>query len=413
MSADATAAGRRAVARVFLPFACGYFVSYFFRTVNAVLSPDLVRDLRLDAGALGLLTGAYFLAFALFQLPLGVLLDRWGPRRVNAGLLALAACGAALFALAESLPLLVAARALIGLGVSACLMASIKAFTLWFPLVRLASLNGWLMAVGGLGAMASSAPLEALLGVVHWRGVFAGLAALTLAAAGVVFLAVPERAQARSRESVRALLGGFRSIYGDPGFWRIACVSMAVSGSSLAVQGLWVAPWLRDVAGLTRAEVAGTLFAMAAATTAGFAAQGPLAGALARRGVAPLALLAGGGLVSALLLGGFALGVRSGAPLLWCLFAAVTPLASLGYAIQTGRYAPELAGRVNTAVNLLVFVAAFAAQWGVGALVDRWPLEAGRHPAAAFGAGFGVLVAAELLALAWLFLSSERRGPVS
>jgi predicted MFS family arabinose efflux permease len=394
-----------------VPFACGYFVSYFYRAVNAVLSPDLTRDLGLGASELGLLTSAYFLAFALFQLPLGVLLDRLGPRRVNAALLAVAACGAAAFSAGQDLTALVAGRALIGLGVSACLMSSIVAFTRWFPLPRLATLNGALMAIGGLGALAASAPLEALLRVAHWRSVFAGLAALTLVVAAGIVLVVPERREPRSRASVRELLGGFLVIYRDPGFWRVAVVSMTVPASSLAVQGLWVAPWLRDVAGMSRADVAGTLSLMAIGTMVGFAAQGALADALARRGVAPLRILQLGSTASALLLADFACGVTAAAPFAWLLFALLAPSASLAYAILTRRYDASLSGRVNTAVNLLVFLGAFAAQWGVGAIVERWPAQEGRHPAAAYGAAFGALVAAEALALALLSLSREPAPP--
>jgi predicted MFS family arabinose efflux permease len=396
------------IARVFVPFACGYFVSYFFRSVNAVLSPDLVRDLGLDAADLGLLTSAYFLAFALFQLPLGVLLDRFGPRRVNGALLLVAALGAALFGSGRSLPALVAGRALIGFGVSACLMASIKAFTQWFPLERLATVNGWLMATGGIGAMAASAPLEALLHVTSWRGVFAGLSALTLCAAAGILLAVPERAEARSRESLCALLAGFRIIYGDPGFWRIGVVSLTVPAATLAVNGLWVAPWLRDVAGYTREEVAGALLWIAAGIAIGFASQGTVADALGRRGIPPVRVLLWGSLASALLLASFGAGFTFAAPLAWFLFALLAPSASLAYAIQTRRYEPSLAGRVNTAVNLLVFLGAFAAQWGVGAIVDLWPvLEGGRHPAAAYGAGFCGLAALECAALALLYFAPE------
>jgi predicted MFS family arabinose efflux permease len=398
----------RAVARVFVPFACAFFLSYFYRAVNAVLSPDLVRDLRLDASGLGLLTSAYLLAFGLFQLPLGLLLDRFGPRRVNAALLFVAACGAALFSRGDGVAALVAGRALIGLGVSACLMASIKAFTLWFPLGRLATLTGWLMASGGLGALAASAPLEALLRVATWRDVFAGLAALTLCAALAILWVVPERTAPRPRESLPALLRGFLTIYRDPGFWRIAGVSLTVPAASLAVQGLWVAPWLHDVAGMDRAAVAGTLFGMAIGTTLGFGLQGWLADALTRRGVEPLRLLQWGSSATALLLGGFACGVTLGTPVAWFLFALLAPSASLAYAIQTRRYDASLAGRVNTAVNLLVFLGAFAAQWGVGVVVDLWPAEAGRRPAAAYGAGFGALVLAEALALAVLAFTKER-----
>jgi predicted MFS family arabinose efflux permease len=410
MAGSEPAAPERPILRVFVPFACGYFVSYFFRAVNAVLSPDLVRDLRLDASELGLLTSAYFLAFALFQLPLGVLLDRVGPRRVNAGLLVLAAGGAALFSVGQDLAALVAGRALIGLGVSGCLMSSIKAFTLWFPLSRLATLNGWLMAVGGLGALAASAPLEALLGLWHWRSIFAALAASTLLVALGIGLAVPERAEARAPAGVRELLAGFVTIYRDPGFWRIAGISLTVPAASLSMLGLWVAPWLRDVAGMSRSGVANTLFAMACGTMLGFAAQGMLADALARRGIAPLRLLQWGSAASASLLVVFALGITAAAPAAWCLFALLAPSASLAYAIQTRRYDAALAGRVNTAINLLVFLGAFAAQWGVGAIVDLWPAEEGRHPAAAYGAAFGALALAQLVALAGSALPQGARS---
>lgn len=366
-----------------------------------------MRDLGLDASELGLLTSAYFLAFALLQLPVGLLLDRFGPRRVDAALLGVAACGAALFAAGESVPALVAGRALIGAGVSACLMSSIKAFTLWFPLGRLATLIGWLMAAGGLGAMAASAPLELALRVTDWRGVFTALALLTAAAGLAVAVIVPERVETRARESLRELAGGFARIYGDPGFWPLALVSFTVPATSLALQGLWVAPWLRDVAGLGRDAVASTLFAMAAGTTIGFAAQGPVSGALATRGVSLVHVLQACAATCVLLLVLFASGVTFAAPAGWVLFAVLSPAASLAYAIQTHRYEPALAGRVNTAVNLLVFLGAFAAQWGVGAIVDLWPDAAGRHPAAAYGAAFGALAGAESLALAWLFVSGR------
>jgi predicted MFS family arabinose efflux permease len=329
---------------------------------------------------------------------------------VNASLLVVAACGAALFGAGDGVPALVAGRALIGLGVSACLMASIKAFTLWFPLARLATLNGWLMAAGGLGALAASAPLDALLHWTSWRTVFAGLAGLTLCAAAGIVLAVPERAQAGPREDLRTLLAGFATIFGDPGFWRIGAVSLTVPATTLAVNGLWVAPWLRDVAGYTREQVASTLLGIAAGITLGFASQGAVADALARRGIAPVRVLLFGSLASALLLAAFAAGFTAGAPFAWFLFALLAPAASLAYAIQTRRYEASLAGRVNTAVNLLVFLGAFAAQWGIGAIVDLWPvLEDGRHPAAAYGAGFGLLAALECAALAQLYFA-EREG---
>ena len=75
----------------FLPFAVGYFVSFIFRTINAVAGPDIAAELDLDAARLGFVTSAYFLAFAVMQLPVGMALDRFGPRRVEASLLLVAA----------------------------------------------------------------------------------------------------------------------------------------------------------------------------------------------------------------------------------------------------------------------------------------------------------------------------------
>ncbi len=121
------------VLRIVLPFLAGYYLSYVLRAVNAVLGPGLAAEFGISAAGLGLLTGMYFFSFGLFQIPLGVLLDRYGPRRVNAALLVLATAGALLFARAASFEGLVLARALIGLGVSACLMACMQAFILWFP----------------------------------------------------------------------------------------------------------------------------------------------------------------------------------------------------------------------------------------------------------------------------------------
>lgn len=401
----------RLLGQVFLPFACGYWVSYFFRTVNAVISPDLVRDVGLDANQLGLLTSAYFVAFALFQLPLGVLLDRFGPRRINAALLTVAAAGALVFSASGSLAGLAAGRALIGLGVSGCLMSSIKAFTLWFPMNRLATLNGALLAAGGLGALSASVPVEALLAHTSWRGVFDGLAALTFVVAVLVFFVVPERMERPQPEPLRQAVAGVAGIYRDGGFWRIAGTITAVQGTFMALQGLWAAPWLRDVAGFERGAVAQVLFAMAIATTIGFAASGAIADHLARRGIAPLTVLKMGATLNSLLTLTLAFGVATAAVPVWIVLALVAPTSALAHALLTHRFGGALAGRANTAANLLVFVGAFSAQWGIGAIVNLWPAAEGRYPAVAYGAGFGTFVAFQLAALAVLLPWREAPRP--
>lgn len=393
---------------MFLPFAAGYFVSYLFRTVNAVIAPDLVRDFSATPADLGLLTSAYFLAFAAFQLPLGLLLDRYGPGRVNAALLLFAAAGAALFAASRDLGTLVAGRALIGLGVSACLMASIKAFSQWFPMERLASLTGWIFFSGGLGALVSTAPVEAAAAAFGWRSVFAAVAVFTVVVAAVIALVVPQRPRAGHAETLDEQLRGLRRIFVSPVFWQIALLSMLTQGSFLAIQGLWAGPWLKDVAGLARPDVAGQLLFMAVATMAGAVSFGNLASRLMRRGVRAARLFAGGVAVFMAVQFAIALGWAWASPALWLLFGFFGAAGSLSYSILSKEFPVELTGRVNTAINLLVFVCAFAAQWGMGAIIQLWPQAGGHYAPEGYRAAFGLFLLLQALAFGWMLANRAR-----
>src|SRR5216684_7353762 len=132
----------RLIVLVFLPFSVGYYLSYLFRTINALISAQLTSDLALGAADLGLLTSVYFLTFAAAQLPIGVLLDRYGPRRIQSVLLGIAAVGSTLFAVSDHFLMLLVGRALIGLGVASAMTAGLKALVLWFPGDRVPLLNG-------------------------------------------------------------------------------------------------------------------------------------------------------------------------------------------------------------------------------------------------------------------------------
>ena len=397
--------------RVFLPFAAGYFLSYLYRTINAVLSPYLAAELHLDASALGLLTSVYFLTFAAFQLPLGILLDRFGPRRVEVVLLLFAAGGAGLFAVGHGATELILGRALIGLGVSACLMASFKAFVLWFPSERLSVVNGWVLAAGGLGALAATAPVEMALKLTDWRGVFVGLAALTLAVAALLLWVVPEREEGTtSRDGWPAQWRGVMEVFRSPVFWRIAPVAVLSQASFLAIQSLWAGPWLRDVNGLDPVGAAGVLFWIAAAMVVGFLSLGQLAYGLARRGIAPLMAPAAG--MALFMLAQLAILFDWGPRLpLWLLFGFFGTSGMLSYAVLSQSFPSSLAGRVNTALNLLVFVAAFAMQWGMGAIVNRWPKADGGYADWGYQLAFGLALLGQFIA--WLWLLAGSRGKVA
>ena len=187
----------RLIVCVLLPFAAGYYLSYVFRTINALIASDLTAELNLSAADLGLLTSVYFLVFAAVQLPLGALLDRYGPRTVQSALLLFASAGALVFALADGLLGLLIGRALLSLGVALALMTGFKAIVLWFPPHRLALANGWLVMLGALGAVTATAPAEFVVLAIGWRGLFAVLAGLSALAALLVLFAVPEASHSR------------------------------------------------------------------------------------------------------------------------------------------------------------------------------------------------------------------------
>jgi MFS family permease len=264
---------------VLLPFAAGYYLSYLFRSINALIAGDLMAELDLSAGDLGLLTAIYFLVFAAVQLPFGVLLDRFGPHLIQSALLLIAGVGALVFALADGVITLMLGRALIGLGVALALMAGLKAIVLWFPPERLALANGWFIMLGALGALTATGPAEILVRSIGWRGLFTILAALSAAVALLILIVVPER---KERSAVaRSNPVSLWTIYQDARFWRIAPLSAIGIGTSWSLQGLWAAPWLADVAGLHRAAVVDhlTLMALALAASALLLVLSPTASA--------------------------------------------------------------------------------------------------------------------------------------
>ena len=400
---DKTPSGRHLALRVLAPFAGGYFLSYLYRTVNAVLAPHIAAEIALDAAALGVMTGMYLLAFGSMQLPLGILLDRFGPRRVEAALLVFAAAGAALFAMAEGTATLIVGRALVGFGVAACLMAAIKANVQWYPPRRLALVNGIILFCGGLGAAAATQPVQMAVGVMGWRGIFWLLAALTLLAAGILFLLVPDRPGSVPAGSLGAQIREVPAICIDPAFLRVMPVAAIGLGTFMAIQGLWAGPWLQDVAGLGVDGVGRTLLVMAFGMAAGYLSWGALTAALGRWRVPPLAMASLGMICFWFCLALMALGYRA-TPLLWAFcFGFAGSSASLFYVVVAQMVPPERAGRASTTLNLLIFAWAFVAQWGLGAIIGQWPRQAnGGWPASAYGMALAVPVVLMALALAWM-----------
>lgn len=394
--------------RVFLPFALAYFLSYIFRGVNAVIFPYLERDVGITAGDLGLLTSAFFLFFAGCQPILGVMLDRYGPRRVQAVLLAMAAIGSALFGLSLSLGELIVARVLIGLGFAGGLMAAIKAITLWYPPERWGLITGFHMMAGGLGSMAATLPIQWSLSVISWQGLFFWLAGLCLVTSAILFTVVPERgtgAQGTLRDQFRitgiVLTNGF--------FWRIQPLLTFQQMAFIAAITLWIGPWLRDVGGITsHAARADIQLYTTAVMTAGFALSGVLAGAFRRVGISDFAAC---NLVSALFIVDCAwlAFLPSFHPVVaWLLFGFLGAYPIQYMPLLARSFPPQYAGRVSTSSNLVVFTVIFAGQWAIGKVVDLWPRTANGYSPDGYSWSFALLFILQAAGLLWLLLSRAR-----
>jgi predicted MFS family arabinose efflux permease len=379
---------------VFLPFALGHYLSSLLRNVNAVLAPQLVGALALTPGQLGLLTSAFFFAFALVQLPVGIALDRYGPRKVQLYLMVLAAFGALLFASGDSFAQLVLARAIIGCGLGGCFMSAVKAISTWISPKRLPSVQGYLIAVGGMGAASATLPVRMLLQHTDWRGLFVMLAVLIAASGFLIWLVTPRARAASGRvPTVRSVL----DVYRAPAFRRTIALVLVPHAVFFGIQGLWVGRWLADVAQFSDGAVAYLLYMGMASVIAGAIAVGMITEWAGRRGIAALDVAAVGVALFVLVQLVMVCNWRPSVQLLSVLFSLVGTITGIEYAIVAQSLPRELTGRAATCLNLLIFVGAFLVQAGFGAVLGLWhPDAAGHYPALAYRVGFGMLVLLQL-----------------
>lgn len=387
--------------RVFLIFSSGYFISYLARGINLPLAPLLSSELGLSPAQLGLLTSLYFFAFAACQLPLGLLLDRFGPRRVLAYLLLVAATGALVSANAHGFSSLLVGRLLLGIGTSACLMAGLKAIVAWFPHDHLPLMNGAIYAIGGLGAVATGTPIAWALGMTTWRVLFAVVAGLILLIVLALFTLVPEKDEQHPKSTLGAQLHDIGGIFRSAVFWRTAPFVMASQGVFLGVQGLWAGPYLRDVSGLAAAAAANIVALTGLAMVLGAVGSGWLGRRLQRRGIS-LHVTAGAGMFFFMLA---QLLILLDAPvpgwLLWGMYGVFGTSGVLSYAALVREFPGHLAGRVSTGLTLAIFAGAFVVQYGFGLLLNAWPHDGGGYAVVAHRASWMIALVVQLAASAW------------
>jgi sugar phosphate permease len=397
---------------VLVPFAAGYFMSYLYRNINAVVGRYLIDELGLSGADIGLLTAAYFFTFALAQIPIGIMLDRFGPRRVNSALLCVAAAGAILFSFGSDRDALMLSRALIGLGVGGALMSSFQAITLWYPKERWAFFNSVIMTVGGLGAVAGTGPVEAALQFTTWRGLFLALGIGTVGVAALIFFVVPERRREVQPERLGTVIKGVAHVLGNRALWSMAPMLLFTQATNLAILGLWAGLWLRDVAGFDRTTAAVYVSLLNLGLTAGFVFNA-LASEFATRRRIPLehvtvALVVAFLLVQVLIV----LRIDPQGAWTWIAFGFFANGVIFCYPILAGRLPVAFSGRANTSANFVSFLGAFLGQYAIGWVMDLFPRQpGGGYATAAYDYAFGGLLALEILGLLWFLYANRRARP--
>jgi MFS family permease len=373
---------------VFVAFAAAYFCSALVRAITATLSPVLTQDFGLHARDLGLLAGGFFFGFAATQLPLGTWLDRHGPKRLILYFLSLAVFGCLAFSMATSFIGLLAARVLVGMGVSACLMAPLTGYRRWFDATTHLRANSWMLMTGSLGMLASTLPVQWLMPLLGWRPLFWILAAMILLAMGAIAYAVP-----RWHVDVAAASEppSYAEVWRSPYFRKMSPLAFFNYGGLVAMQTLWAGPWMLQVAAYTPLEAATGLFCINAAMLCTFWSWGMVNPWLAQHGwPVDRLLLWGLPLSLASLAANIVLGASSGW-LGWAVFCMTSSVMGLAQPVVGMSFRPALSGRAMSAYNLVTFSGIFCVQWGIGLTIDAFA-AAGLGPAASFRAAMGVFL---------------------
>lgn len=403
---------RATFVRVTLPLAGLNWVNQAARGVMAVIGPVLAVEYGLTASQLGLLASVLFLAYCLWQLPMGVLLDVHGPRRVQTWMGLLAAAGCALFAVSDGIVGFMIARAMIGVGIAGGLMAVLKANSQFFARAEVAGVTGIAMFIAASGSLLATAPVEALLPHIGWRGAFWILVAITLAVSLWIFTSVEDKPGQPSR-GWRAEWGVVVAIGTSGIFWRLTPLIALMSIFTFTYHGLWAGPWLRDVAGLDGHARAATLFCYAIGMMTGGLVMGQLTSRVQKRGYPPMLVPAAAAVVMLLIQLGFVFGPRDfvTVTVLWSLLALIAAAGPPGYAVIAQFFPVEQMGRVSTVINTVVLGGAFLMQSLIGWILDLWPRTAlgGWDPAGYFWAML-LSMAMQVFALLWAWRFLQRKG---
>ncbi len=392
---------------IFLAFLAAYLLSYFYRSANAIIVPDLKADLGLSPAELGLANSLFFAAFALAQIPIGLALDRWGSGRVTPLLLLFAASGSLAMALSQGFFHLALSRSLLGLGMAGVLMGAVKEFRLLYPPQVLTQRTGQFVGLGSLGAAAAGTPLAWLVQEIGWRLAFAWAVPLVLAVAALVYwrcLHSKAERTARPEPAISAVEKSRRSLLRDPRLWSLGFLGFFFSGSLLGFQGLWAGSLIYKRFAVDSVTAGNILLTLHLATSVGFAVSGLVAKYLnAVRAFIVLAL----SFACAHFLIAFSTSIP---PFIagYILFGLAGGGSILALTLAQNLVPPSISGFSTTIINGFAIGGSFCLQWIFGIIVD-WPLAQGFFPAPDSSHISALLASASALALALAVFSLFHR----
>lgn len=354
---------------VFLVFALAYFISTLIRASTATLSPIFSQELGLKAGDLGLLAGGYFLGFAAMQLPNGIFLDKFGPKKIILFFLTIALFSTIAFSKSESFLSLLISRILIGIGVSVCLMAPLTGYRRWLALDQQQRANAWMLMSGALGMLASTLPIQLLLPEIGWRNIFLILAGLILITIILIILIIPSWEKTETPIEDKGL-SSYKTIWTHPYFLSLVPLGFFNYGGLQAIQTLWAGPWMTNVSGYTPIQAAINLFWLNLSMLVTFFIWGFINPYFHKKGISTDKIIIAGVPLSFLALGFIIYSGTNVSGLHFALFLIASVFVSLAQPAVGMTFPNAIAGKALSSYNLVLFLGTFTVQWAIGVLID-------------------------------------------
>lgn len=354
---------------VFLVFALAYFISTLIRASTATLSPIFSQELGLKAGDLGLLAGGYFLGFAAMQLPNGIFLDKFGPKKIILFFLTIALFSTIAFSKSESFLSLLVSRILIGIGVSVCLMAPLTGYRRWLALDQQQRANAWMLMSGALGMLASTLPIQLLLPEIGWRNIFLILAGLILITIILIILIIPSWEKTETPIENKGL-SSYKTIWTHPYFLSLVPLGFFNYGGLQAIQTLWAGPWMTNVSGYTPIQAAINLFWLNLSMLITFFIWGFINPYFHKKGISTDKIIIAGVPLSFLALGFIIYSGTNVSGLHFALFLIASVFVSLAQPAVGMTFPNAIAGKALSSYNLVLFLGTFTVQWAIGVLID-------------------------------------------